>query len=85
MKYEKIVKEHNMIFVPFAMESLGGMDKDCETTLKRIGKGLADVDKMTAEAAISRLHDKVVFRWMRDLGMTLAYHAQQMSQKEALK
>jgi hypothetical protein len=34
------------------------------------------------EAAINRFHDKIVFTWMRNLGISLAYHAQNMSQED---
>jgi hypothetical protein len=81
-KYENIVAQHGMVFKPFAMESLGGLDVSCRPTLEYIGEKLRTVDKMSAEACTNRLHDQIVFYWMRDLGNALAYHAQNMSQRD---
>jgi hypothetical protein len=67
-KYEDAVREENMTFLPFAMESLGGMSKSCEELLWFIGGQLATVDKTTPYAAMNRLHDKLIFCWMTDLG-----------------
>jgi hypothetical protein len=81
-KYENIVKDHGMTFLPFAMESLGGLDQNCHQILTHIGSKLAEIDKTTKEAATNRFHDKIVFTWMRNLGISLAYHAQNMSQED---
>ena len=77
-KYEDAVKQQQMEFLPFAMESLGGLDKGCDRILKFIGNA---INKQNAQGAANRLHDKVVFTWMRDLGTSLVDHAKKMSQK----
>ena len=79
-KYENAVRDQRMDFVPFAMECMGGLSKSCEKVLSLIGQNLASVTNSSPHAAKNRVHDKLVFQWMRDLGTKLAYHARQMSQ-----
>ena len=68
-----------MLFRPFAMESLGGLAASCTQVLKFLGKNLADIDKTSPESAANKLHDKIVFWWMKDLGTSLASHASEVS------
>ena len=74
-RYQALVEAERMEFLPFAMESLGGLSHSCETVLKFIAKNVHRIDGVSEMAALNRLHDKLVFNWMLDLGTALAAHA----------
>ena len=76
-KYGAAVEAQNMQFLPFAMESLGGLSASCTKVLEFIASSLYRIDRTSKPRAKNRLHDKLVFNWMLDLGTTLAEHARE--------
>ena len=76
-KYEAELENLGYAFIPFAMESLGGIGKEAKQVLDFVGRALADVEKCSAAAATRRLHNCIVYSWIRDLGIALTNHGRQ--------
>ena len=74
-KYEADLDQIQMTFSPFIMESLGGFGAACDPVISKIGRALADVDKITPSQAAKRLKKRLQCRWMIMLGAALAAQA----------
>ena len=74
-KYEADLDQLQLTFSPFIMESLGGFGEACDPIISKIGRALADVDKITPSQAARRLKQRLQCRWMMMLGASLAAQA----------
>ena len=71
-KYMDLCHQHNMDFLPFVMESIGGFSQDCYIVLKLIGRRQAEVDGVPVSKAIGRLKQRISFVWQKWLGCNVA-------------
>ena len=73
--YEQDLDKGHMAFAPFVMESVGGFGSSCDAVLTRIGRPLADIERISVSKAIFRIKQRIQCRWMRMLGAALAAQA----------
>ena len=71
-KYEAGLDRLQLAFIPFVMESMGGFGGGCNLVLHKIGRALADVERVSPEIATHRLKQLVQCKWMQMIGSSLA-------------
>ena len=78
-KYEAHLEDLGYMFRPFAMESIGGFDEQCDSFLLRLGKRLSTCTSYSPGEAVRMIKEKISFDWQRSLGTALEGHAQYLS------
>jgi hypothetical protein len=79
-KYEAHLEELGFMFVPFAMESIGGFGEDCEPFLQKLGRRWSNTSSEAVHGAIRKIKQKISFVWQRSLGYALESHAHYLSE-----
>jgi hypothetical protein len=67
-KYEMDVDRLHMAFVPFIIES-------CNEVIDKIGRALADIDRIPRSQSTRRFKQRIQCLWMKRLGACLAAQA----------
>ena len=70
--YDARCREEGWEFIPFVIETLGGLEEGCLKVLEFIANPLSEIDRVSKGTALHRLKSKISFLWHRELGSVLA-------------
>ena len=73
---EEAVRQEGLVFLPFAVETLGGLHAGAVTQVKQVAAALARSKGLEESKATSQLFGKVSFTLMRSNAMMLSAHQQ---------
>ena len=69
-KYRALTTD-GMMFVPFAMESVGGFGEKSIKLMETLGRNIQDVTDLPMRKAVAGIRNRLQFKWQRALGTAL--------------